>query len=97
MSLASSNKPANLLFFQNQPLSVHMGPENVVSVNVDDDARIDIQDLEHCLDASLNEERAVFAIVANMGSTKEGAVDALMDIVALCKKKISRQRTFFLL
>lgn len=58
----------------------------MVSVNVDEDARIDIQDLEYCLDASLNEERAVFAIVVNMGSTKEGAVDALMEIVALCKK-----------
>lgn len=69
----------------------------MVSVNVDDDARIDIQDLEHCLDASLNEERAVFAIVANMGSNKEGAVDALMDIVALCKKKIQDKGRSFVI
>lgn len=58
----------------------------MVSVDVDDGARIDIKDLERRLDASLKEEQAVFAVVANMGTTEEGGVDPLRDIVKLREK-----------
>ncbi|KAF5326606.1 hypothetical protein D9611_000881 [Ephemerocybe angulata] len=60
-----------------------VGSENLVNVPVDIHARIDVQALRHILDHHLSTRQAVYAVVAIMGSTEEGAVDPLAKIIEL--------------
>jgi glutamate/tyrosine decarboxylase-like PLP-dependent enzyme len=55
----------------------------VIDVNVDDDARMDVEDLKTKLKACLAAKRAVYAVVAIIGSTEHGACDPLDEIVSL--------------
>lgn len=50
---------------------------------MDDAARVDIRKLREHLERSLKEKRPVYAVVAVIGSTEEGAVDPLRKILAL--------------
>lgn len=60
-----------------------MGADHIAIVDVDNAARMDIKKLEQLLDKSLAEQQAVFAVVAVIGSTEEGAVDPLDKILEL--------------
>ncbi|KAF8466153.1 pyridoxal phosphate-dependent transferase [Kalaharituber pfeilii] len=60
-----------------------IGRENVIDVAVDVDARMDMASLKKWLDKCFEEKTAVYAVVAVMGSTEQGAVDPLEDIVKL--------------
>ncbi|CAN8102060.1 unnamed protein product [Discula destructiva] len=60
-----------------------IGSENVVSVPVDHGARLDIRELSKKLKASLQNQQPVYAVVAIIGSTEEGAVDSLSQVLAL--------------
>jgi glutamate/tyrosine decarboxylase-like PLP-dependent enzyme len=60
-----------------------IGSENLVKVDVDDAARVDIDKLEQHLTRCLKEEQPVYAVVAVIGSTEEGAVDPLRKILAM--------------
>ncbi|KAK4120313.1 PLP-dependent transferase [Parathielavia appendiculata] len=60
-----------------------IGSGNSVSVDVDENARIDVDRLKEPLAKNLAEERPVYFIVAVMDSTEEGAVDPLHKILAL--------------
>ncbi|KAK0616216.1 pyridoxal phosphate-dependent transferase [Immersiella caudata] len=60
-----------------------IGSENLVNVAVDDAARVDIGKLEQHLTQCLAKEQPVYAVVAVIGSTEEGAVDPLREILAL--------------
>ncbi|THU79817.1 PLP-dependent transferase, partial [Dendrothele bispora CBS 962.96] len=72
-----------------------IGSENLINIRVDDGARMEIGHLEDELNKCLyaNPPRAVYAVVAIIGSTEHGACDPLADIVALrdqfCKKGLS--------
>jgi glutamate/tyrosine decarboxylase-like PLP-dependent enzyme len=55
----------------------------VIDVNVDDGARIDVEDLKTKLQGCLADKRAVYAVVAIIGSTEHGACDPLDKIVSL--------------
>jgi glutamate/tyrosine decarboxylase-like PLP-dependent enzyme len=55
----------------------------VIEVDVDNDARINVEDLKKKLIAYLKAERAVYAVVAIIGSTEHGACDPLDEIVKL--------------
>jgi glutamate/tyrosine decarboxylase-like PLP-dependent enzyme len=55
----------------------------VIDVNVDDGARIDVEDLKIKLQDCLADKRAVYAVVAIIGSTEHGACDPLDKIVSL--------------
>ncbi|KAI8949332.1 pyridoxal-dependent decarboxylase domain-containing protein [Xylaria longipes] len=63
-----------------------LGSDNVIGIPVDLGARVDLNELEKMLRKSLNEKRAVFAVVGIIGSTEEGAVDPLSGILALRKQ-----------
>ncbi|KAK4186014.1 pyridoxal phosphate-dependent transferase [Podospora australis] len=63
-----------------------IGSGNAVSVGVDNNARVDMVRLEHLLNESLSQERPVYSVVAVIGSTEEGAVDPLREILALRQK-----------
>ncbi|TFY82435.1 hypothetical protein EWM64_g1571, partial [Hericium alpestre] len=60
-----------------------IGSDNVVNVPVDIYARINVDDLRRLLEDRLKNQQAVYAVVAVMGTTEEGAVDPLSDIIAL--------------
>ena len=55
----------------------------MIDVNVDDGARIDVEDLKTKLQGCLEAKRAVYAVVAIIGSTEHGACDPLDKIVSL--------------
>lgn len=65
-----------------------------MGIEVDDGARVDLKDLENHLEQSLKNEQAVYAVVAIVGSTEEGAVDRLSHILALRQRFQARGLSF---
>ncbi|KAJ5623367.1 hypothetical protein N7490_011972 [Penicillium lividum] len=63
-----------------------IGSANIQGVDLDMDGRISIEALERELDRCVAERQAVYAVVAIIGSTEEGAVDPLFDIIALRRR-----------
>ncbi|HKP94997.1 MAG TPA: pyridoxal-dependent decarboxylase [Fibrobacteria bacterium] len=63
-----------------------MGQENVRNVFVDESARMDMGHLDGILADCLERRIPVLAVVATLGTTEEGAVDPLSDIVQLRDK-----------
>ncbi|KAI1351924.1 pyridoxal-dependent decarboxylase domain-containing protein [Xylaria sp. FL0043] len=63
-----------------------LGSDNVIGIPVDLGARVDLKELEKMLRKSLANEQAVLAVVGIIGSTEEGAVDPLSEILALRKQ-----------
>ncbi|EKG20154.1 Pyridoxal phosphate-dependent decarboxylase [Macrophomina phaseolina MS6] len=59
-----------------------IGSDNMVGVTVDNGARVDVSELEKHLEERLSNEQPVYAVVAIIGSTEEGAVDPLGQILA---------------
>ena len=55
----------------------------MVGVKVDHGARVDLDDLRCQLQSCLDNHIAVYAVVAIMGSTEEGAVDPLRGIIKM--------------
>ncbi|KAI0323980.1 PLP-dependent transferase [Cubamyces sp. BRFM 1775] len=74
---------------------VGIGSENCVDVKVDDNARVDIDALTAALQECVKDKRAVYAVVAIIGSTEEGAVDPLDQILAL-KPQFAEQGLSFI-
>lgn len=55
----------------------------MIGVQVDHGARVDLDDLRSKLQACVDKKQPVYAVVAIMGSTEEGAVDPLRGILRL--------------
>ncbi|KAJ4139760.1 hypothetical protein NW768_001104 [Fusarium equiseti] len=62
-----------------------LGSGNVVGVDVNNAAQMDIKLLENHLHECVKSRTPVFAVVAIIGSTEEGAVDRLTEILRLRK------------
>ncbi|KAB8214704.1 pyridoxal phosphate-dependent transferase [Aspergillus novoparasiticus] len=60
-----------------------LGSKNITEINVDNAARLDTTELETKLKECAENQQAVYAVVAIIGSTEEGAVDSLSSIVEL--------------
>lgn len=60
-----------------------IGSGNITEIKVDNDAHIDLEELEHKLEDCAKNQVAVYAVVAIIGSTEEGAVDRLSKIVEI--------------
>ncbi|KAL8801326.1 MAG: hypothetical protein Q9182_004532 [Xanthomendoza sp. 2 TL-2023] len=71
-----------------------IGSENVVGIAPDIEARLDLHELDKQLQASLEKEQAVYAVVSMVGSTEEGAVDPLRGVLDLRKKYQARGLSF---
>ncbi|KAF3001603.1 hypothetical protein E8E14_005800 [Neopestalotiopsis sp. 37M] len=71
-----------------------IGSDNVIGIPVDNAARVDLDELEKKLQESLENERPVYAVVAIIGSTEEGAVDPLSSILALRKQYQAKGLSF---
>ena len=54
-----------------------------MGVQLDHGARVDINALRKQLQESLDQQKAVYAVVAIVGSTEEGCVDPLSEIIKL--------------
>ncbi|KAG8702812.1 hypothetical protein FRC08_003234 [Ceratobasidium sp. 394] len=63
-----------------------IGSDNIIDVPVDISARMDPSELDKRLQDCLEDKRAVYAVVAIMGSTEHGAVDPIADVIALREK-----------
>ena len=53
----------------------------MIGIQIDHGARVDIDALDKHLASCVENEQAVYAVVAIIGSTEEGCVDPLFDIV----------------
>ncbi|RAH78646.1 pyridoxal-dependent decarboxylase domain protein [Aspergillus japonicus CBS 114.51] len=60
-----------------------LGSSNLLEIEVDDDAHIDLAQLRATLNECLENKIPVYAVVAVIGSTEEGAVDRLSEIVKI--------------
>jgi hypothetical protein len=60
-----------------------IGSDNLINIPVDKHARLDLTVLRHALDHCLSEHQAVYAVVATIGTTEEGAVDPIAKIIEL--------------
>jgi len=60
-----------------------IGSDNCVQIPVDHQARINIAELRKLLDSKLESKQPVYAVVAIIGSTEEGTVDPLDEVIEL--------------
>ncbi len=72
-----------------------LGKRNIVRVNVDAHFRMDVDDLRARLDAVEAEGRHVLAVVTIVGTTEEGAIDPVDQVVALRHQRESAGRPSF--
>ncbi|KAL4238903.1 hypothetical protein ACF0H5_003610 [Mactra antiquata] len=63
-----------------------IGQQNIIGIEFDKNARMDIKDLEIKLQKCLKNKTPVISLVAVIGTTEESAVDPLADIVELRKQ-----------
>ncbi|KAK6515221.1 hypothetical protein TWF506_007564 [Arthrobotrys conoides] len=73
-----------------------IGAANMVSIDVDLNARMSISNLRSKLFNSLANKTAVYSVVAIMGSTEHGAVDPLKEILEV-RKEFQKQGLSFLI
>ncbi|KAJ4197010.1 hypothetical protein NW767_009253 [Fusarium falciforme] len=60
-----------------------LGSKNMIGVDINNGAQIDIAKLRSHLDKCVKDEIPVYAVVAVIGSTEEGSVDSLTEILEL--------------
>lgn len=71
------------------------GRQSIVRVKVTSEFRMDAKELEKTLDRLDVEGRRVAAVVAVMGTTEEGAIDPLNEIVALRERRETEGKPSF--
>jgi glutamate/tyrosine decarboxylase-like PLP-dependent enzyme/anti-sigma regulatory factor (Ser/Thr protein kinase) len=65
------------------PGAVGVGARQVVPIPIDADYRMDMARLQQELERALGEKKPVLAVVGVVGTTQEGAVDPMHELVAL--------------
>ncbi|VDB83367.1 unnamed protein product [Peniophora sp. CBMAI 1063] len=60
-----------------------IGSKNLIEIGVNEDIRMDIEELKKQLNTCLETQQAVFCVVAVCGTTEHGAVDPVRDLVDL--------------
>ena len=73
-----------------------IGSRNIISVPVDEQARLDCQALDMLLAECVRCRQAVYAVVVIMGTTEHGSVDPLSKVLAL-RRKYQRRGLSFLI
>jgi len=68
----------------------------MVSVPVDLNGRMDMEFLRDALEELYKKGRALYAVIAIIGSTEEGAVDPLADILALRSEYQAKGMSFLI-
>ncbi len=78
------------------PGAVGVGSQQVVPIPIDANYRMDIPRLRQELDKALLEKRPVIAVVGVVGTTEEGAVDPMHELVDLRGEFAQRGLSFWL-
>jgi glutamate/tyrosine decarboxylase-like PLP-dependent enzyme len=73
-----------------------IGSNNAVLVNMDSNFRLDIKDLKRKIDIAINEDKIPLAVIAIAGTTEEGAVDPIHEIVTLREEYEKDNKSFWL-
>ena len=73
-----------------------IGQDNLISVPVDDKYRMDIKALKAQIDRFIRDRVPILAVVAVVGSTEEGAVDEIHEIIRLRDRYEARGVSFYL-
>ncbi|XP_057291895.1 L-tyrosine decarboxylase-like [Hydractinia symbiolongicarpus] len=73
-----------------------IGQSNVIAVHVDKDARQNVAELKNILEQCLQTKTSVFMVVVVMGSTEEGAVVPLCQILTLREEYRERGLNFMI-
>jgi glutamate/tyrosine decarboxylase-like PLP-dependent enzyme len=73
-----------------------IGQDNLVYIPVQDNYRMDIRHLQTTIDRLIMDRTPILAVVAVVGTTEEGAVDAVHEIVQL-REAYARQGVAFYL
>jgi anti-sigma regulatory factor (Ser/Thr protein kinase) len=76
------------------PGAVGIGAQQVVPIPIDADCRMDIARLRQGLQRALEEKKPVLAVVGVVGSTQEGAVDPMHELVRL-RREFAQQGLSF--
>ncbi|KAK6531098.1 hypothetical protein TWF281_007923 [Arthrobotrys megalospora] len=72
-----------------------IGAANIIPVGIDENARMSTTDLRNKLTTALKSKTAVYSVVAIMGSTEQGAVDPLREILKI-RKEFQKQGLSFI-
>lgn len=78
------------------PGAIGIGAAQVVPIPINSDYRMDLSRLRRELEKSLQERRPVIAVVGVAGTTEEGAVDPMHELVALRREFAGRGLGFSL-
>ncbi|MEM7537325.1 MAG: pyridoxal-dependent decarboxylase [Chloroflexota bacterium] len=73
-----------------------LGQESLVSVRVTEQYRMDVDDLNRKIRACIERDEPILAVVAIVGTTEEGAVDPIDQIVALRKQYEAEGISFYI-
>ena len=73
-----------------------MGQENMISIQVKDNYRMDIKHLKETIDQLISEKTPILGVVAVTGTTEEGAVDEVHEIVKLRKEYEKDDISFYI-
>ena len=73
-----------------------IGANNLVVVKVTDNYRMDINDLEEKIQEIVDNDENILAVVGVVGTTEEGSVDPIDEIVALRKKFEEKGTSFYI-
>lgn len=73
-----------------------IGSSNAVLVNMDTNFRLDITDLKKKIDIAISENKIPLAVIAIAGTTEEGAVDPIHDVLDLRGEYEKNNKSFWL-
>ncbi|KAF7436135.1 hypothetical protein PC9H_002961 [Pleurotus ostreatus] len=71
-----------------------IGSKNIINVDVDNDVKMSISHLRTILEECLESKQPIYAIVATIGTSQEGAVDPVHDIIELRKEFAAKGLSF---
>jgi glutamate/tyrosine decarboxylase-like PLP-dependent enzyme len=72
------------------------GQENLMFIQVKDNYRMDISHLKQTIDACVEKKIPIMAVVAVVGSTEEGAIDEVHEIVRLRREYEKKGVSFYI-
>lgn len=73
-----------------------IGSKNAVSVNMGTDFRLDVADLKKKIDIAVSENKIPLAVIAIAGTTEEGAVDPIHEVLDLRREYEKNNMSFWL-
>jgi tyrosine decarboxylase len=73
-----------------------IGNNNLIDIQVDENFRMDMQHLKNTIDKLVRERTPILAVVAVVGTTEEGAVDEVHEIVKLRQKYQKQGVSFYI-